>query len=143
VEGIIMSEETEAVVNTVPSIFFEETLEERVEALGKMVREIDDDYAALSARLNNEMFQYQDRLKQHMDSELRSLRSQIETTLADVRVRFAEKVREKIQEVSADQVAAALTKKVLVVRNANREESKSPDTLKIRQATPAEIRNQK
>lgn len=139
-----MSEET--VENEVPSIFIEETLEERVEALAKMVREIDDDYAVLSARLNNEMLQYQDRLKQHLmqhiDSELRSLRSEIETTLADMRVRFAEKVREKIEGVSADQIAAALSKKVLVVRPANREELKDANTLVIRQATATEIRNQ-
>ena len=125
---------------TTPSIFIEETTEERVEALGQMVKEIDNDYANLSKRLSEEMTEFQDRLKNKVEGESSELRKGFDEALAKLQEKFYEKVHEEIRKVTTDEIAESLTKKVLVTRPATREESRNPDTLKIRQATHAEIR---
>jgi len=80
------------------------------------------------------MHQHQDRPKNKFESELTEIRKEITRTLADIRQKFVEKVHERIQAVSADEIAESLTKRVLITRPASREELKSHDTLKIRQA---------
>jgi ferredoxin-fold anticodon binding domain-containing protein len=122
---------------TSTSNFIEET--DRVEVLAGMVKEIDDDYAELSARLNRQMLKFQDEQNQRFDAELRRLRSEIEKMLADVKVRFTEEVQDGIRKVSADEIAVALAKQILITRHATREEMQK--ALVTRQATAAELRN--
>jgi len=130
-----MSEET--LVNPIA-----EPLEDRVENLAKIIMEIDEDYALLHKKINDEMSTFQDRIKHKVEDDLNEIKSEVARTLAELHEKFVEKVQERIQAVSSGEIAAALAKTVLVVRPASREEAKSADTLKIRQATPAEIRNQ-
>ena len=120
-----------------------ERLEERVEVLAQMVRDIDDDYAKLSARLNNEMLEYQDRLKNKIEGELSEMHKEISNTLAVIREQFAEKVQERIQAASSDEIAEALTTKlgklILVTRPATRDEIKTGH--RDSSSSPSESRN--
>ena|SRR5947207_14949588 len=63
--------------------------------------------------------------------------------LSELQVRTQEKIEAEIRKVTADEIAESLTKKVLVTRQATREDLKNPESvLKTRPATSAEIRNQ-
>ncbi len=127
-----------------PSLNFEST-EERVEHLAQLFRDIDDDYAALEVRLNakmRELLEYQESFRKSFEAEVSAMRVEINKTLAELRERFDIKVQEQVNAVTAEEIASALSKRVLVTRSANREELKSTDTLVVRQATAAEIRTQ-
>jgi conjugal transfer/entry exclusion protein len=76
------------------------------------------------------------------EKQISEMKQNLAQALGELRVRIQEKVQEEIRKVTADEIAESLTKKVLVTRQATREELKNSDNvLKTRPATPAEIRN--
>jgi hypothetical protein len=143
-----MSEKTEvtAKLSKALSLAMNDTVGERVDDILKMVLEIDEDYVALVARINTEFARLNDEAvanQNRLHNEIKNTISEIHETLADLREQFVEKVRERIQAVSSDEIAESLTKKVLTTRPATREEIKTGgNVVAVRQVTAAEIRKQ-
>jgi hypothetical protein len=117
-------------------------IDERFEALRKMVEEIDDDYSRLSKQLNDNLLYFQDRIETKIKSEHAEMHKEISAALASIREQFAEKVQERIQAASSDEIAEALTTKlsklILVTRPATRDEIKTGHR---GQASPAELQS--
>jgi hypothetical protein len=120
-------------------------IDERFEALGKMVEAIDNDYSRLHKHLNDEMLYFHERIENKIKNELSDIRSEVSKTLADLREQFVVKVQERVQAASSAELSEAfvktLQKAILVTRPANREELKTGTAIAIRQASRAELRN--
>src|SRR6267154_1511180 len=105
---------------------------------------IDLYFADLEKQLNSVRADLEKQLrKEHavLSDDVNKLLAESRLLLEEMRQQFVEEVRERIQAVTSDEIAEALTKKILVVRNATRDEPNSPDVLKVRQATLDEIHN--
>jgi len=105
---------------------------------------IDLYFADLQKQINSVRADLEKELrKEHtvLSDDVNKLLAESRLLLEEMRQQFAEKVRERIQAVTSDEIAEALTKKILVVRNATRDELNNPDVLKVRQATLDEIHN--
>jgi hypothetical protein len=92
------------------------------------------------SELNAEHTQYMRETRDKLVDLSRALEVKIEQELAEVRRGFNERVTQEIARVSAEDIAQALTRRVLTVRTAQRGEQVD---IAVRQATPQEIRGTK
>jgi hypothetical protein len=77
---------------------------------------------------------------QQFVENFRVLAQNLEDQVREIRKKFDERIQQEIVKVTSDDIAEALTKRVLTVRTAARGENVD---VVIRQASPAEIRASK
>jgi len=136
-----------------------EVKEVTLEALAERFDDVQDGHRSLSARINeyqgrlekqnaethqrivNELNEALADLRRELRQQVAEMNKQLRQQLGQLNEQFVAKVRERIHAVTSDEIAEALTRKILVVRNATRDELNSPDVLKVRQATLGEIHN--
>jgi len=105
---------------------------------------IDLYFVDLEKQLNSVRADLEKQLKKEhavLSDDVNKLLAESRRLLEELRYQFVEKVRERIQAVTSDEIAEALTKKILVVRNATRDELNNPDVLKVRYASLGELHN--
>ena len=123
-------------------------LEERVEILGQMVEEIDDDYSALAKTVSDLGVLEHDVERRIDDAE--TLRSEVSHYVVEIKM-LSEKLEEQIRtankllfsfyKILESPTTVKLTSgNIIAVRPATREELKSGAAISVRQATAAEIR---
>ena len=107
---------------------------------------IDLYFADLQKQLNTERVDLQKQLNETnvtLSAELHKLLAEAHNLLDEVRQKFHDRIQEEIRKVTADEIGESLTKKILITRQATREELNSPDTLKFRHATFDELHNRR
>ncbi len=119
------------------------TIEERIKALEDYIAsqvtrrfdDVQDENKATGERVN----EYYSRTEKQITRAEEYLREHLAQALAELRAKFYAQVEKEIRKVSADEIADALTKKILVTRPATRGEVAD---VVVRNASIAEIRNQ-
>jgi dGTP triphosphohydrolase len=109
---------------------------------------IDLYFADLQKQINTLRADLEDKLKKEhtilsddVNKLFAKLLAESRVLLEEMRQQFVEKVRERIQAVTSDEIAEALSRKILIIRNATRDELNNPDVLKVRHASLGELHN--
>jgi hypothetical protein len=127
-----------------------EALAERVEKLEQYLDsqitprfdDIQDDHRALSARMNDYLIRVQKQLSYANDILVADLHKLIHNTNVSLSAEFREKFDKLLAAFRESIQQEIVNSKILVVRPATREEVKSGAAIAVRQATPAELREQ-